>query len=75
MDPPQWYRVVLLPPLALTLPLAALSWWLMPQDLGRWTGFGWVAVTGLAAIGLTVFLGFGGIRSDRPFTVDESETT
>lgn len=71
----EWYRVVLLPPLAMTLPLAALSWWLMPHDLSRWTGFGWVAVTGLAAIGLTVFLGFGGIRSVRRLTVDESGTT
>ena len=68
----EWYRIVVLPPLLLTLPVVALSWWLMPGDLGRWSGLGWVGLTGLAAIGLTLFFGFGRIHEDRQLTVEES---
>jgi O-antigen/teichoic acid export membrane protein len=40
-----WCRAVLVPPLVLALPMAALSAWAMPADLGRWGDFGWVAMT------------------------------
>lgn len=69
-----WYRQTLLPPLLLTLPLAAISWWLIPQGIGRWMGLAWVGATGLAAIVFTLFFGFGRIHRDRGLTVEESGT-
>lgn len=41
----RWYASVLLPPLLVSLPLAALSWWLMPQGMNRWVGLGWAVAT------------------------------
>jgi O-antigen/teichoic acid export membrane protein len=46
----RWYRTVLLPPLAIAGPLIALSGWLLPPGLGRWTALAWVAATAVLAI-------------------------
>ena len=59
-----WYRVVLLPPLLLTLPVAALSWWAMPKDLGRWTSLGWVAATGCLVVACMLVFGLLENRQD-----------
>ena len=69
-----WYRSVLVPPLLMTLPLAALSWWLIPEHLGRWVGLGWAGLTGLGAIVLSLLVVFGGFRRARRLTVNESRT-
>jgi len=66
----KWYRVVLLPPLILTLPLVGLAWWAMPNDLGRWTSLGWVVATGLVVVACALFLGLVWIREDLPLTSD-----
>jgi O-antigen/teichoic acid export membrane protein len=68
-----WYRVVLLPPLVLTLPVVGLSWWAMPKDLGRWTGLGWVAAT--AGIVITCVLVFALLenRKDLRLALYEAE--
>jgi O-antigen/teichoic acid export membrane protein len=58
----EWYRVVLLPPLVLTLPLVGLSWWAMPRDLGRWASLGWVGATGFIVIACALVFGLSGIR-------------
>ena len=60
-----WYRVVLLPPLLLTLPVAALSWWAIPKDLGRWTSLGWVAATGCLVVACMLVFGLVENRQDR----------
>ena len=53
-----WYRAVLLPPLALTLPLVGLAWWAMPRDLGRWSSLAWVGATGIVvACGAAIVVG------------------
>jgi O-antigen/teichoic acid export membrane protein len=49
-DLKRWYLTVLLPPLLSAGPLVAVAWWLMPTDLGRWTGLVWSAAGGLFAI-------------------------
>ena len=43
-----WYRSVVVPSVLRTAPVVALGWWLMPSDLGRWTGFSWIVATGVA---------------------------
>jgi O-antigen/teichoic acid export membrane protein len=45
----RWYREVLVKPFLTTAPLIAASCWLMPPDLGRWSGFAWATTTGLLA--------------------------
>lgn len=70
----EWYRLVLLPPLLLTFPVTALSWWAMPSALGRWLVMLWFAVTCATAILLTLFVAFGRNRGDRALTVAESST-
>jgi len=57
-----WYRVVLFQPLALALPLAVLSWWAMPAQMGRWTSLGWVGATGVFTMACALVFGFAGIR-------------
>ena len=59
-----WYRVVLLPPLVLTLPVVALSWFTMPKDLGRWTSLGWVGATGCVVFACALAFGLLGSRKD-----------
>lgn len=59
-----WYRVVLLPPLLLTLLVAGLSRWAMPKDLGRWTSLGWVAATGCVVVACMLVFGLFGSRED-----------
>ena len=49
-DLKRWYLTVLLPPLLSAGPLVAAAWWLMPTDLGRWTGLVWSVAGGLFAI-------------------------
>ncbi len=68
-----WYRVVLLPPLVLTLPLVGLSWWAMPKDLGRWTGLGWVGATGCVVIACALVFGLLGSRKDLRLASYEAE--
>ncbi|MFY7865820.1 lipopolysaccharide biosynthesis protein [Roseateles sp.] len=46
-----WYRTVLTLPLLTAGPLAAAAVWLMPDELGRWSGLAWAAATGLLACG------------------------
>jgi O-antigen/teichoic acid export membrane protein len=58
----KWYRVVLLPPLMLTLPLVGLAWWAMPRELGRWAGLGWVGATGFIVIACALVFGLFGSR-------------
>jgi O-antigen/teichoic acid export membrane protein len=65
---PKWYRVVLVPPLVLTLPLVGLSWWAMPSDLGRWASLGWVGATGFVVIACALVFGLMGIREDLRLT-------
>lgn len=62
----RWYRSVLVPPLLISLPLAAASWWLMPAGLGRWMSLGWIGATGMVvtATGLAFVLDRG--RLDPP---------
>jgi O-antigen/teichoic acid export membrane protein len=50
-----WCRSVILPPLLLTLPLVAASWFLQPQGLGRWANAIWFGVTGLVVVAGAVF--------------------
>lgn len=50
-----WFRTVVLPPLLCSLPIAGLSWWLMPSDLGRWPTAFWLGVTSLLVI-LSLFV-------------------
>lgn len=45
-----WYRTVVLPPLLYTLPVVALSWWLIPADLKTWSIVAWLAVTSLLVL-------------------------
>jgi O-antigen/teichoic acid export membrane protein len=59
-----WYRVVILPPLLLTLPVVALSWWAMPKDLGRWTSLMWVGTTGCVVFVCALVFGLLGSRKD-----------
>jgi O-antigen/teichoic acid export membrane protein len=63
---PEWYRVVLLPPLLLTLPLAGLSRWTMPPDLGRWASLGWVGATGLVIMACALAFGLLDARAFAP---------
>jgi O-antigen/teichoic acid export membrane protein len=63
-----WYRVVLLPPLVLTLPVVGLSWWAMPNDLGRWTSLGWVGATGCVVIACALAFEVRGSRGNLPLT-------
>jgi O-antigen/teichoic acid export membrane protein len=67
-----WYRVVVLPPVVLALPLVALSRWAMPQGLGRWTSLGWVGATGLVLAACAAMIAFLGIRTDRRPTARET---
>jgi len=61
-----WYRVVVLPPLALTIPVALLSWLLMPQAMGRWTGFAWAALTGLVVAAAAAVIAARDLRGACP---------
>lgn len=70
-----WYRSVLVPPLMLTVPVVGVSWWLVPQHLGRWSGLGWSGATGMIVIALTLLFVFGGSRGDHRLTLDASRTT
>jgi O-antigen/teichoic acid export membrane protein len=45
----RWYRSVLALPLLTAGPLIAAAGWLMPADLGRWTGLAWTAAAGVLA--------------------------
>ena len=58
-----WYRTVLWRPLLASLPLVALSWWLLPGGLNRWLGLGWIAATGLAAVAASMLVNLGGGRT------------
>ena len=60
-----WYRSVLLPPLLISLPLAGLSWWLIPGGLNRWYALGWIGATGLLVVVSVLFFNFGGSRRGR----------
>ena len=53
----EWYRVVLLPPLVLAIPLVYLAWRAMPRDLGRWTSLGWVGATGFVVLACALVFG------------------
>jgi O-antigen/teichoic acid export membrane protein len=46
----RWYRSVLLPPLLSAGPLIAATGWLMPDEIGRWSGLAWSAAAGLLSI-------------------------
>lgn len=70
-----WYRSVLAAPLLLTVPVVGLSRWLIPQHVGRWTGLGWSAATGMVALALTLLFVFCGVRGDHRLTLDASRTT
>jgi len=59
-----WFRVVVLAPLLLTLPIVALAWWAMPTDLGRWTSLMWVGMTGCVVFACALFFGLLGSRKD-----------
>ncbi len=59
-----WYRVVILAPLVLTLPVVGLSWWAMPKDLGRWTSLMWVGTTCCVVFACALVLGLLGSRKD-----------
>lgn len=48
----RWYRSVLVPPLLTAAPLVAAASWLMPAELGRWTGLAWTAAIGALALAL-----------------------
>jgi O-antigen/teichoic acid export membrane protein len=68
-----WYRVVVVQPLLVTVPVVAVSRWLLPSMLGRWGALGWVGTTALCAIALTLFFGLGGAYRHR-MTVPQSGT-
>jgi len=59
-----WYRVVILAPLVLTLPVVGLSWWAMPKDLGRWTSLMWVGTTGCVVFACALVFGLLGSWKD-----------
>ena len=42
-----WYRSVLLPPVICSLPIVALSWYLMPPEMGVFSRVSWLCVTTL----------------------------
>ena len=67
-----WCRAVLVPPLVLVVPMAALSAWAMPGNLGRWGGLGWVAMTTMLVIGSV--LGAQLARVGRNVTRNHAET-
>lgn len=68
----RWYRTTILPPLLLALPIVCVSWWLLPLDLSRWGNLGWVSLTGLLAVAVTILYGFDrGRRDSQPVMVDE----
>ncbi len=46
-----WCRSVLVPPFVMALPVAVISAWAMPSDLGRWTSLGWIGMTTLLVVG------------------------
>jgi O-antigen/teichoic acid export membrane protein len=52
----RWYRTVLWPPLMSSLPLVALSWWLMPTGLRSWSIAAWIGVTGVLVFASTLYL-------------------
>lgn len=65
----EWYRTVLLPPVAITLPLVGLAWWTMPAGLGRWTSLLWVGATGIVVVGSTVGAGLLRLRAHQRMTL------
>jgi O-antigen/teichoic acid export membrane protein len=59
-----WYRSVLLPPLAISVPLAGLSRWLIPNGLGTWVGAGWAGTTALVVIAATLLFDLTRVRGE-----------
>lgn len=55
-----WYRVVLLPPLIVSIPTSVLSRWILPGSMGRWLTLAWVGSTGLVVIVALLSPIFGG---------------
>ena len=54
-----WYRTVLLPPLLWSIPVVALSWWLVPSGLNSWLSIAWLGVTGVLALAGTLAYAMG----------------
>jgi len=69
-----WYRSVVAPPLLVTLPIVAISWWLLPGHPSRWTGLTWGALTGLLAVGMSLLIVLGGIHRARRPALDQTLT-
>ena len=45
-----WCRIVVLPPLFVSIPLSLVSLHFVPSDLGRWASFAWPAATGFVIL-------------------------
>jgi O-antigen/teichoic acid export membrane protein len=45
-----WYRSVPLPPLLVSIPLAYVSFWLLPSGMNRWITLCWIIATGLVLV-------------------------
>jgi O-antigen/teichoic acid export membrane protein len=57
-----WYRSILGLPLLITIPLASLSWWLMPYGLHRWGNLAWIGTTGVLVMAAILYHNLGETR-------------
>jgi len=65
-DLARWYRSILAQPLLITLPLAGVSWWLMPVGLGRGGSLCWIGFTGLFVVAVLLYFNLNQARLDTP---------
>ncbi len=61
----RWFASVLLPPVLWSAPVVALAWWIMPGDLGRWSGLAWAGGTGAVALVLAAVAARGDLGDMR----------
>ena len=54
-----WYRTVVLPPLFCSLPIVAVSCWLMPSGLGSRSIVAWFGITSLLVVSAVFLVTFG----------------
>ncbi len=57
----RWYRTVVLPPLLCSLPIAGLSWWLIPSYLKSWSIAAWLGITALGIMSSVFIVYYKGL--------------